>query len=162
MAPPDVHLVLSGFLIDGVVKVNRVGVLQPVVPAQQHATNSHQANKSCHQKKRCRRLFLLFLIFGENAIFAEAAEATYPEVGQRRELLGWWRQSLARLQEAHVGHLKEKLTVNHTRNLTCIILLRATHNTLNYCSTLSLCSITDLCHYYHFSLMPRGMCFLVR
>lgn len=32
MAPPNVHLVLSGFLIDRVVKVNRVGVLLPVVP----------------------------------------------------------------------------------------------------------------------------------
>lgn len=32
MAPPNVHLVLGGFLIDGVVKVNSVGVLSPVVP----------------------------------------------------------------------------------------------------------------------------------
>lgn len=32
VAPPNVDLVLSGFLIDGVIKVNRVGVLLPVVP----------------------------------------------------------------------------------------------------------------------------------
>lgn len=45
MAPVNVHLVLCGFLIDWVVKMNGVGVLQPVVPPQQHPTASHQANE---------------------------------------------------------------------------------------------------------------------
>lgn len=41
VAPPDVHLVLCGFLVDRVVKVNRVGVLHSVVLPEQQATNSH-------------------------------------------------------------------------------------------------------------------------
>lgn len=40
LTPPNVHLILSGFLIDGVVKVNSVSVLQSVVPPQQQATDS--------------------------------------------------------------------------------------------------------------------------
>lgn len=50
MAPPNVHLVLSGFLIDRVVKVDGVGVLQSVVPPQQQATNSHQTD-DCYMGK---------------------------------------------------------------------------------------------------------------
>lgn len=68
MAPPDVHLVFGGFLIDGVVKVNRVGVLQPVVPPEQHTTKNQQTNKSCIQEREVRqvrpdsRLLLLLLL----------------------------------------------------------------------------------------------------
>lgn len=50
MAPPNVHLVLCGFLIDGVVKVNSVSVLQSVVPPQQQATNSHHKDNHFMRK----------------------------------------------------------------------------------------------------------------
>jgi hypothetical protein len=44
VAPAYVHLVFSGLLVDWVFKVNGVGVLQPVVPPQQHGNKCHQTH----------------------------------------------------------------------------------------------------------------------
>lgn len=49
--PADVHLVLSGLLVDGVVKVNSVGVLHSPVPPHQRATKDSQAHGNCKRTR---------------------------------------------------------------------------------------------------------------
>lgn len=42
--PADVHLILSGFLVHRVVKVDGVGVLLTPVPPQQHSSKQQQGH----------------------------------------------------------------------------------------------------------------------
>lgn len=46
VAPADVHLVLCCLLIDGVFKVDGVGVLQSPVPPQQHGAKHSQTQRN--------------------------------------------------------------------------------------------------------------------
>lgn len=52
MTPPDVHLIFSGLLVNWVVEVDRVGVLQPVVPPEQNAAGSHDTDDGCRTETR--------------------------------------------------------------------------------------------------------------
>lgn len=56
LTPADVHLVLCGFLVHRVIKVDGVCVLQPPVTPHQHAAKHSQAYHHCAEGEKDRNI----------------------------------------------------------------------------------------------------------
>lgn len=87
--PADVHLVLCGFLVDWIVKVDGVGVLQTPVSPQQHCSKDQQGEEHCRAGEELKVIQIACVTAQGRLCLTESCEelksGTYLLAARRRE-----------------------------------------------------------------------------